>query len=166
MDHSSIQSGKNPSPENAIAAAPRSPALEPDMLGLPKARHEHTAAWAGMLLITHALIGAFLIYLMLGVVPSVKRAFVDFQMKLPWLAEFAIAISDWMLDFSFLLPFVFGIMLVGDGAVLYLLRRNRWTRELAWLWFFLILILLLFTLAVLIWAMLGPFLALMQGLSR
>jgi hypothetical protein len=155
-------------PDTAITDAPKVtpndnlPGEVPD-LGL-RARPE----WGTIigLVAIHALLLAVLVYGILRIVPRLSRIYADFQMKLPLATEVLFAISDWMVSFSFLVPFgVIGILLL-DGAVLVALRRQERTRGLAWLWFVLILILLAGCVLGAATAILDLWLDLMEGLSR
>ena len=115
---------------------------------------------------SHALLGAVQIFVLLSVVPRFKRTFADFGMKLPWVTEILIDISDVVVDFWFLLPLALAPLLVSDFAALYLLRRQEKTRVWARIWFYSILLLLLAGGGVIAIAIFLPLIELMEGLSR
>src|SRR5262245_43135708 len=68
-----------------------------------------------------------------------KRIFSDFQMKLPWLTELTIAISDWINEWAVLLLIWMLGFLVVDVALLYALRQR--SQVLVWIWFVLMILL-------------------------
>jgi type II secretory pathway component PulF len=108
-----------------------------------------------LLMVLHALAWLGLLGYLLLRVPRHKKVFAELAMRLPWMTETLIDISDFVADNWFmLLPGVFSL-LIADGVVLFLLRWGRqsiWS----WLWFLLFfsLPLLGFTLA--LWAIQMP----------
>jgi hypothetical protein len=124
--------------------------------------------WLSTLLsvVCHAMVLAVPILVLLVVVPKFKKVFEDFAIKLPWVSEIAIDLSDWMLDFWFIVPFALAPLLVSDLAVLYLLRRQENTRVLARLWFYLIMLFVLAGCGALVVALFLPLIELMELLSQ
>src|SRR5436190_21706238 len=49
---------------------------------------------------------SILTFIMVAIIPKFKKIFADFQMKLPWATEMLIAISDWFVDFWYVVPLV------------------------------------------------------------
>jgi hypothetical protein len=124
--------------------------------------------WTGTLLqlTIHAFFGGGIVLILLLIVPKFKKIFEDFAMKLPWATELLIDISDWIVEFFPLFTLVMAVLLVGDGVVLHLLRRQENTRGLSKVWFILILLLLLLIVAVLVAACFLPLYELSIGLSK
>jgi type IV pilus assembly protein PilC len=65
-----------------------------------------------------------LMFIMIAIIPKFKKIFDDFQMKLPWATEALIAVSDWFVEFWYVVPLfplglwalVKGIRLNKNGA--------------------------------------------------
>ena len=47
-----------------------------------------------------------LMFIMIAIIPKFKKIFADFGMKLPWATEALIAISDWFVDYWYVVPMV------------------------------------------------------------
>jgi type IV pilus assembly protein PilC len=47
-----------------------------------------------------------LMFIMIAIIPKFKKIFADFGMKLPWATEMLISISDWFVDFWYVVPLV------------------------------------------------------------
>jgi len=72
---------------------------------------------------------------MLVVVPSYKHMFQDFKLKVPLVTEFVISISDWVLNYWYVLPFfVMPALALDVGIMLVSWRRKPWGRAFALLW--------------------------------
>ncbi|MBY0524928.1 MAG: hypothetical protein K2R98_16100 [Gemmataceae bacterium] len=121
---------------------------------------------AGGLASFHGIVWLPFFIAMFAFVPRHKKFFADFGMKLPAAAELFIDLSDAMQEAWIVVPFLLGMALVLDAAVMYGLRRSPATRLLAWLWFMLVILLaqgmLLFTWLAL-WA---PISELLEAFSR
>jgi type IV pilus assembly protein PilC len=54
-----------------------------------------------------------LMFIMIAIIPKFKKIFEDFQMKLPWATEVLISVSDWFVEFWYVVPlFPLGIWLI------------------------------------------------------
>jgi type II secretory pathway component PulF len=121
---------------------------------------------AAVMVLVHGLVGVAVCLFFLFIVPGYKRTYQDFQMKPPMFTEWVVALSDAIGENLFvLLPLALVLLLV-DGAVLYLLRRKRQTRPLSWAWFAVLLLLPLSAWLVGWWGVWLANLKLQEGLSR
>ena len=83
----------------------------------------HTAAWS------------ILFFGMYWIVPKVKKVSMDFDVDLPAVTIITMKISDWIVDYFYLLPFMLVPVLAVDGAVMFWLRQQSGIRFLRGLWF-------------------------------
>src|SRR5262249_3785010 len=113
--------------------------------------------------LVHALLWLpFLRFLLVGV-PSFKKIFSDFNMKLPWFTELLIDISDWFLDFLPVVILLALLLLLAGAVILFFLWRSSRT---SWVWF-LLMFLPPFALFSVSWeAMFVPFIQMMEALSK
>jgi hypothetical protein len=93
-----------------------------------------------------------------------EKLFKEFNMELPSLTQWVMAVYRWMLSYWYVVGFVFA----GNVLVLYLLRSYPGSRRLSldWCWFIAVTCLLLLaggTAAIAIWL---PSIKLMEGLKR
>ena len=93
-----------------------------------------TLQWPAVTVLLH---GICVIALTAGVrfmVPPYKGIFRDFKMRLPWITEAVIRISDWFRIYWYILPFVIVAVLALDGGVVFLLgQAGRRKLRIAWL---------------------------------
>src|SRR5262249_45953662 len=121
---------------------------------------------AAVMTAIHLMAWMPLFILFFFVVPRSKKIFADFGMKLPWITESIIDISDTMRDFFWFLPIIVAGAFVADAAILFLLRRDDRWRLLSWLPFLLLLVVPLVGCAIVWLGLELPMVELTEGLSR
>jgi type IV pilus assembly protein PilC len=62
-----------------------------------------------------------LMFIMIAIIPKFKKIFEDFGMKLPWLTEMLIDISDWFCNYWYAVP----LFPFGGWVLIKLIRMNR-----------------------------------------
>ena len=95
-----------------------------------------------------------------------KRLFVDFALRVPALTEWVIDASDFVNDWPFVAPLLLLAFMVSDMVILFLLRRQRTTVMVGWLWFVLMLLVPLGMLVLFRIAIQQVLLNLFEGLSK
>jgi type II secretory pathway component PulF len=120
---------------------------------------------ATCLTMTHAIAWAPLLIFLIRVVPSYKKLFADFAMKLPELTMSILDLSDLVVDLGWIGVAAGVTVLVAlDCLVLSLLLRYQ--RILGWLWFGLLVLGAILTLLG-CWSVVHlPLVELMEGLAR
>jgi type II secretory pathway component PulF len=114
----------------------------------------------------HAMCWGGLLYTLIYVVPVFKKQFADFGVKLPFLTELCINFSDWMVDYWYVLVIPILVGLAADGAIAYMLRLSNNSRAGYWLWLLFLAIIPLTVVGVVITAVYGPLIGVMENLSR
>jgi hypothetical protein len=153
-----IRPGPLPAREQPILAAPATSELSIVRQGRPD------ALVAALMALVHALAWAPVIVALLTYVPKYKKIFADFGMKLPWLTETLIDVSDAANDWLILVPVVYLLFVAMDGGTIYLMRRIA--RPLSWVWFVLLLLASFFSVFFIMTGVLAPMHELMEGLSK
>jgi len=122
-------------------------------------------AWlATALALVHGLAWAPFFVTLLIYVPRYKKMFADFGLKLPWVTEFLIDLSDMFAEAFPFVPAILSLCVVLDGWLLYCLRR--WSRPLSWVWFVLLLIAGIVAFFIVRLAVMLPMVELMEGLAK
>jgi len=120
--------------------------------------------WAGILLVLDAVFWFVLPYQLIMTVPKFKRVFDDFGLKVPMLTEAVVSVSMWFVDYWWVifLPFLIFLAII---VVIGFLCRNR-SSKWFWLWW-------LFTIGpaivlnlIVLYAVEGPYMELMEGLRK
>jgi hypothetical protein len=122
------------------------------------------ALMAAALAVVHGLAWAPFFITLLIYVPRYEKTFADFAMRLPWLTESVIDLSDMLLFYFPLVLVMLPLCLALDGLALYGLRR--WSRPLSWAWFVLLLLAGIMAFAIVRLAMMLAMIELMEGLSK
>jgi type II secretory pathway component PulF len=92
-------------------------------------------AWAVLpVVVIHGILWAWFVDTMVRGVPGFKKIFADFGMRLPAVTELTLDLSDWMVEYSYLVLILLLILLALDGGVAYWLYARRQTRWAYWLW--------------------------------
>src|SRR5438046_15712 len=84
----------------------------------------------------HLIVCAFLVYLLCVVMPARDRFYRDWRLLLPAVTQWAVEASAWVLSYGVYVAAPFVLLLLLDGAALFLLWR--WQPKLALAWFVLI----------------------------
>ena len=71
--------------------------------------------------IVHSVLWLILMVNAYFVIPRFKKIFMDFGVELPGPTLLILTVSDWIVDFFYLLPFILGLAILVDGAVTYAL---------------------------------------------
>ena len=124
------------------------------------------AVWSILLAASHGVAWVVALLYLLIFAPRQKQVFEDFKMKLPWLTELVIDLSDFVNEFLIVPLFLLVVFLAVDTAILFVLRRKRALVVLTWPWFILMLLVPIAT-VVLCWlGMYLPMIDLFEGLSK
>lgn len=118
------------------------------------------------LLIVHALVWLVLVVFLVTFVPRFKTIFQDFGLALPVATHWVVLTSDWLVAHWDKLPLVLSLFLTADEMVFLCLRQKTPGLGASRLWFGLMTVLPLFIMGVAVAALFGPFLKLMEGLSK
>jgi len=98
-------------------------------------------------------------------VPRFQKTLADFKLKVPWATEVILSVSEWIVQFWFLLsPLLLILFLILDAPV-YFLMRLRYPSK-SWLWSGLMTLLPLAVLSIIFAALLLPQLKVLEGLSK
>ncbi len=107
-----------------------------------------------------AVLGVMIIW-----VPRFQKTLADFKLKVPWATEVILSVSEWIVQFWFLLsPLLLILFLILDAPV-YFLMRLRYPSK-SWLWSGLMTLLPLAVLSIIFAALLLPQLKVLEGLSK
>jgi type II secretory pathway component PulF len=82
----------------------------------------------------HASLWIALFLLMVVVVPGYTSRFKNFDMQVPALTESVLGLSNWFVDYCWLLPFAFFPLLALDGMLVFRWGQKPSTRKLSYLW--------------------------------
>jgi hypothetical protein len=155
----SIRPGPLPAPAQPVAEV-----AELRNLRVDRPTRFNDAIVAAAMAFVHGLGWLPTVIALLSFVPKHKKTFADFGMKLPWLTEIMIDLSDEFVELFPVLPLI-GLAFMGlDAWLLYALRRK--SRTLSWLWFLFVLLVCGFSFFVTWMAVWLPITELMEGLSR
>lgn len=74
-----------------------------------------------------------LAFIMIAIVPKFKKIFEDFKMKLPWATEVLIDISNWFVDYWYVIP-LFPLSLWLINKLIRLSKSGAYAMDRLWLW--------------------------------
>jgi type II secretory pathway component PulF len=86
------------------------------------------------MVLVHASLWITLSLIMILVVPGYTSRFKNFDMQLPSLTESVLAVSNWFVDYFWILPFAFIPLLALDGMLVFRWYQQPSTRKLSYLW--------------------------------
>jgi hypothetical protein len=112
----------------------------------------------------HALLCCGVVAFLIGYIPRAERVFRDFNMKLPAATELTVVVARWLANYWYVLPPFGFLWLILAGALLGALRQRH--RSLGWLWALLLLLLPLLVGVFAFFAVVSPYVKLLDGLSR
>jgi type II secretory pathway component PulF len=131
----------------------------------------NSSAKSGVLVTTagviiHALLWLALAFGMVFLMPTIKKEFVEYQMKLPAIAEYTVLASDWFNNYWYVLVITFIPVCALDAAVLFVTWRIPWARGLSICWFLAMAAAPLLLMALAAWSVWVAHAKLVEGLSR
>jgi len=113
----------------------------------------------------HGICVIALIAGMLFMVPTYKSIFKDFKMKLPWITEAVVSISDLIIRYWYILPLLIVPLLALDGGIVFFLGQAG-RRKLRTVWLVMPIVLAVLFGALALVSLELPFRALVEALSK
>jgi type II secretory pathway component PulF len=118
--------------------------------------------------VSHTLLAFVLFLSLIFWIPRCEKLFKDFNMDLPPLTRWVLAVSWWVGSYWYVGILLLGLLFAGDARILYLLRTRPGSRRLGlyWYWFFAVTLLLLLAGGTVAVAIYLPYEKLAEALSR
>ncbi len=160
-----VAEGKVTSEEGAQLMASVGKTPPPLATPVPVTAPEMRAWWFLWPLVSHAMIGTVVAYILLFVVPKFKEIFKSFEMALPAITVLVLRVSTLAQWYFFFLAPACVVLLAADVAIYVLLRRYT-RRVFAELWWWAVTLALIGAVILIVLAVFLPHIQLMSEMGR